>query len=164
VATVSGNGGACNDGNPCTMGDTCSAGACTPGPPKDADGDAHIDAACGGNDCNDADVSAWGAPVEVTNLRVLTESPAGLSWDSQSALVGPGTPYDLVSGNLLMPGSGIAFSPASCLQSSTAAGYSDIRPDPGPDSGYWYLVRARNSCGTGTYGSALRDTSIPACP
>jgi hypothetical protein len=164
TATISGEGGSCTDGNLCTMGDICVSGACSPGGPKDSDGDAHIDAACGGNDCNDADFSAWGAPAEVTNLQVLTGDPTYLSWDSQAPLAGPGTPYDLVSGNLLMPDAGIDFSPVDCLQSSFLTTCSDLRPAPSLAAGYWYLARARNSCGTGTYGDVLRDASIPACP
>jgi len=94
---------------------------------------------------------------------VLTENPANLSWNGQGTLVGPGTLYDLVSG-ALPPGGGIDFSPADCLQNSTATSYSDARPDPAVGEGYWMAVRARNSCGTGTYGTLQRDTSIPACP
>jgi hypothetical protein len=163
-AKVSGNGGACSDGNPCTVNDTCLSGICTAGPLLDADGDGHVDAACGGNDCNDADASVFHAPAEVSNVRVLTANPSNLSWDSQAIAAGPATLYDIVSGSLLMPKSGIAFSPADCLQNSTAVIFSDVRPAPATGTGIWYLVRGQNSCGTGTYGSTLRDTSIPACP
>lgn len=163
-ATVSGNGGACSDGNPCTVNDTCVSGICRAGPLLDADGDGHVSAACGGNDCNDADASVFTAPSEVTNLRVLTENPSNLSWDSQAIAAGPGTLYDLVSGRLPLPTSGNIFSPADCLQNSTVPSYSDVRPSPAIGKGIWYLVRGRNSCGTGSYGSALEDATIPACP
>jgi len=161
---VSGNGGTCSDGNPCTVNDTCLSGICTAGPLRDADGDGHVDAACGGNDCNDADASVFHAPAEVSNLRVLTENPSNLSWDSQTIAAGAGTLYDLVSGSLLMPASGVVFSPAACLQSSTTVSFSDLRPVPAIETGIWYLVRGRNSCGTASYGSTLRDNSIPSCP
>lgn len=45
--------GPCDDGNPCTVNDACFGGFCT-GDPPDADGDGHIDAACGGDDCDDS--------------------------------------------------------------------------------------------------------------
>ncbi len=48
------NTAACDDGNDCTMNDTCSAGACL-GEPLDADGDGYAAEACGYDDCDDGD-------------------------------------------------------------------------------------------------------------
>jgi hypothetical protein len=163
-ATVSGNGGVCSDGNSCTVNDTCVSGICLAGTLRDADGDGHVSAACGGNDCNDADAAVFTAPSEVTNVRVLTQNPSNLTWDSQAIAAGPGTLYDLVSVGLPLPTSGTIFSPAACLQNSTVPSFSDARPSPAIGKGSWYLVRGRNSCGTGSYGSALQDATIPACP
>jgi hypothetical protein len=126
----------------------------------DVDGDTW--ASCGG-DCNDFNPLVWHAPLETTNLTLTTPSPADPAWDSQLALAGPETTYDLVSGNF-GPTSGIAFGSAACLQSSGPPSYSDVRPDPGLNLGFWYLSRGRNSCGLGTYGSVPRDSTIPACP
>ncbi len=162
-ATVIANGGACNDGNACTIGEACQAGICQGGAPKDADGDGHVDALCGGDDCNDADPFVWFDPVEATNLLGRAASPADLTWDSQGALVGPETGYDLVSGTLL-DGTGPDLSVATCLQSGGGPAFVDARGDPGVGTAYWYLARGRNSCGVGTYGSSLEDTSIPPCP
>jgi hypothetical protein len=105
----------------------------------------------------------WSAPAETTNLTLTATSPADPTWDSQSALVGPETSYDLVSG-IVGPGSGVSFSTASCLQSAGPTSFSDARPDPAVGTSYWYLSRGRNSCGVGTYGSTARDTTIPSCP
>jgi len=157
------NGASCSDGNPCTIGDACQVGICQSGLLRDADGDGHVDALCGGDDCNDNDPLVWLAPNEVMNLLVSTASPADLAWDNQGTLVGPETTYDLVSG-ALVSGAGTGFSGAVCLQSNGGTMYSDARPDPGVGSGYWYLARGRNSCGVGTYGTSQQDTSIPACP
>ena len=157
------DGTPCNDGNACTAPDTCQTGICQPGGVRDADGDAHPDSLCGGNDCNDLDGQVWLAPVEAANLVLSTSVPTIPSWDSQDVFAGPGTVYDLVSGSF-GSGSGVVFSTASCLQGGGPASYSDIRPDPTLNNAYWYLARGRNSCGTGTYGSAPRDTTIPACP
>jgi hypothetical protein len=162
--TVSGNGGICSDGNACTVNDTCVSGICTAGRLLDADADGQVDAACGGSDCNDADASVRSVPAEVSNLLVLTKNLSNLSWDSEAILAGSGTLYDLVSGSLRIPPSAVSFSPATCLQSSTVATFSDVRPAPAIGTGFWYLVRGRNSCGTGSYGSAERDAGIPACP
>ncbi len=153
----------CSDGNACTVGDTCQAGVCQGGPLRDADGDGHVDALCGGDDCNDTNPLVWHPPVEVQNLTTTTASPASLAWDGQGMLAGPETLYDLVSGSLSSPG-GLDFSSRTCLQSATATSYSDNRLNPPVGTGFWYLVRARNSCGIGTYGSPQRDSAIPPCP
>jgi hypothetical protein len=153
----------CTDGDGCTLGETCRAGVCTGGLLRDGDGDGHVDAACGGDDCNDADASAWSAPVEVTHLGVSAMSPTGLTWDDQRPLVGLGTGYDLVSGPLsggVLP----ILAGAVCLMTGPGTGFDDARPDPDVGTGSWYLVRGRNSCGVGTFGSAQRDTTIAACP
>lgn len=157
------DGATCEDGNPCTLPDTCQAGACQSGPPTDFDADAHVNGLCGGDDCNDTNPLVWQSPLEVGNLTIATVSPANVAWDSQSASAGPETAYDLVSGSL-GPGTGIIFSAASCLQPGGPASYSDGRPDPATGQSYWYLSRAANSCGVGTYGSVQRDTAIPPCP
>jgi hypothetical protein len=126
----------------------------------DNDGDGHSD--CAG-DCDDTNSLVWSRPVEVSNLRVSAASATSLSWDDQGSLGGLGTLYDLVSGALL--GSGPAdLASGTCLWVGTAATYADARPDPDAGSGFWYLVRGRNSCGVGTYGTALRDKSIGSCP
>ena len=157
------DGTACEDGNACTQPDTCQSGVCQSGGLKDSDLDTHPDALCGGNDCNDADAQVWSAPSVVTNLNLTTVSPADPTWDSQSALAGPETVYDLVSGTL-GPGAGVDFTLASCLQAGGPSSYPDNRSGPALGSAFWYLSRARNSCGVGTYGSPARDTAIPACP
>ena len=162
-AQVSGEGSGCNDGNACTTGESCQDGVCLGGSPSDADLDSHVDALCGGDDCIDTDPLVWFPPAEVSGLVLSTSSPADPSWSDQGLLVGPGTLYDLVSGDLTET-PGIGFSSATCLQSGGGNSYSDTRLDPSVGNGFWYLARARNSCGTGTYGAAPRDAEIPPCP
>ena len=55
VATTCMGPADCNDGNECTV-DRCLGGVCMP-IARDADMDTHGDAACGGDDCNDANAS-----------------------------------------------------------------------------------------------------------
>ena len=157
------DGASCEDGNPCTLPDTCQAGACQAGPPTDLDGDSHVNSSCGGDDCSDVNPFVWQPAADVTNLTVTNVSPADVAWDSQGISAGPETAYDLVSGSL-GPGTGILFSAASCLQPAGPASYADGRPDPATGESFWYLARAANSCGVGTYGSASRDSDIPPCP
>lgn len=157
------DGSTCEDANSCTVSDTCQAGACQAGALRDNDADSHPDPLCGGDDCNDANPLVWGIPPETTNLTVTTGSPADPSWDSLASQAGPETTYDLVSGGLTSS-PGLNFGASTCLQSAGGNSYSDARPDPAEGAGFWYLSRGKNSCGTGTYGTTLRDTSIPPCP
>ncbi len=164
-AVVIGEGAACNDGSACTTMDACLGGVCQGqgGTPVDFDGDTHSDAACGGDDCDDTDPLVWRAPGEAVNLIVAAASPAAISWDDQGPVVGPATTYDLVSGSLAVPGD-FDFPTAACVQTAGPASYDDARPGPSLDTAYWYLARARNPCGIGTYGDSGRDASIPPCP
>jgi len=38
--------------------------------------------------------------------------------------------------------------------------YDDERPDPAGGDAYYYMVRGRNTCGLGTFGTASECTSI----
>ena len=163
TATVLADGAACSDGNACTVGDACLAGACLGGPPKDADVDGHVDALCGGDDCDDTAASVWHSPSEVTRALADAGSPMTLSWDSQDALSGPGTVYDLASGTIV-DGTPIDLTQSVCLQSGGGASFTDTRADPAVGTVFWYLVRAVNVCGIGTYGTSQEDASIMACP
>jgi hypothetical protein len=157
------NGTQCNDGNACTQGDSCQSGVCQPGPPTDLDGDGHPDLLCGGNDCLDTNPFVWGVPFEVTNLQVGPGNSPIMTWDSQNAQAGPGTVFDLSSGTLSdLRSSG--FSSSTCLQGGGGNSFTDTRPDPVVGGGYWYLTRATNACGVGTFGSSARDSGITACP
>jgi len=129
----------------------------------DADQDFHTAAVCGGDDCDDGDAGVWGIPVAVTNLDVSQTSPTDLSWDGQGFLSGPSTAYDLASGSLLQTPR-VDYAAGTCLQATAAASHADTRANPPPGGGWWYLVRGRNGCGNGTYGSAGADAGLAACP
>jgi hypothetical protein len=145
------------------MGEFCLAGACQGGAPLDLDGDGRVDAACGGTDCSDINPLVWSAPSEVANLSVEMAGTTQITWDSQSALAGPGTVYDLISG--AFPGdSGFSLLQGACAQSGGETTYTPASPDPVTGTGTWYLVRARNTCGVGTYGSSERDALPSNCP
>ncbi|HEU5179538.1 MAG TPA: MopE-related protein [Candidatus Polarisedimenticolia bacterium] len=117
-------------------------------------------------DCNDADPAVWGAPVEEGDLALDSSVPTNLTWFGQNPYNGLGGFYDLVSGTM-GPTGGINTAAGACLQSSlTQAQYADNRPNPPRGTGAWYLVRARNSCGAGTYGASTggQDRVLPSCP
>ena len=156
-------GAVCSDGNVCTVGDACLSGACGSGQPRDLDTDGHVDGTCGGDDCDDADGLVWSAPHEATGLILDGAVPTNVSWNDQGPAVGPGTTYDLVSGSILAAGT-LDYSAAACIQTAGGPSFSETRPNPATGQVIWYLSRGRNSCGLGTFGSASRDATIPACP
>jgi hypothetical protein len=85
-----------------------------------------------------------------------------LTWTGVGGVV-----YDVVSStlsDLSLNGTGTA----ACLSSNgSSTGYVDDRPGPAQDDGYYYLIRARNSCGSGTfgYGSAgVERVPTATCP
>jgi hypothetical protein len=158
------NGATCTDFNGCTRGDNCQNGICQSGAPRDDDVDGHADTVCGGDDCNDQNNQVWRPPSEVTGLDVTQGDPANPSWDSQAVLAGPSTIYDLVSGAIGATAPGVSLGASSCLQSATSTTHVDSRAVPPGSVAFWYLVRARNGCGTSSYGTPQRDTTIQACP
>jgi hypothetical protein len=158
------NAAPCDDGDACTVGDTCGDSICQAGALRDSDGDAQPDALCGGNDCNDSDATVWSAPTEVADVRMTADIPSSITWSDQAGSAGPGTSYDPVSGMILLSSGGVDFGSAVCLGPIASPVFVDTRSDPNVGSAFWYLVRARNSCGAGTYGSPLRNASILTCP
>ena len=126
VVTCSGaaNGTPCNDGDACTVGETCQASACSGG------------------------VSLQ-VPAEIANLTFGADHST-MSWNSASG-AGPGTVHDVLRGSTseLPVGSGAG---ETCLVAGIAAATASDPALPPVMSSYWYLVRGRNACGVGTYG------------
>ncbi len=111
-------------------------------------------------DCAPNDSSTYLVPFETANLGVSraaggTGFTTTIRWDDQSLLVGPATVYDLVSGDIAGLYTPVPFSGAACLSSRLLAPtFDDPNPDPGPGRAVYYLSRARNGCGDGTYGNS----------
>jgi hypothetical protein len=127
------NQASCEDGNPCTWNDLCSGGACIPGVPINA-------------------------PTEVTHVRF--ESLYTLTWDTVAAM-GPGTVALIARG--LVPTLPAGANDAECFSQFNEWMAQDPYPDPLAGQTFWYLVRARNSCGIGTWGSAASH-GVPTTP
>ncbi len=107
------------------------------------------------DDCDPNDGGTWDAPHEVGGLSVTKGDSTTLAWDSQDSEIGPATVYDIVTGTLSRLRSDGNFGNANCLAADVPdSPYEDDRTDPSSGDGYYYLVRARNSCGTGSYGPA----------
>jgi hypothetical protein len=114
----------CDDGSACTTGDACNGGACQPGTPGSA-------------------------PGEATGVHVDGHQSTTVTW---AALPGANS-YDVVSSTLSdLRANGV--STATCLANDAGgAGTVDGRADPAAGDGYYYLVRGQNACGDGTYGT-----------
>jgi hypothetical protein len=102
------------------------------------------------------------SPPEITALRIDGHSPSSLGWSDPGGAV-----FDVVSstlGDLRTSGT----TGATCLANDVeTAGYSDTRPNPSAGNGYYYLVRAQSSCGSGNYGSdsaGVPRAPVAACP
>ena len=133
-------------------------------PDADADGlgdacdpDADGDGVENSGDCAPLDASAFAVPGEVTGVR-LVRGPLTLNWSVVAG--GTGTVYDILAGRLenlpVDPGSD---GTEACLADGVA-GTSISVSDPFPvGRGFWYLVRAGNGCGIGTYGFAAQRTT-----
>jgi hypothetical protein len=104
-------------------------------------------------DCNDSSANVHIPPVEVQNLQFSNKTT--LTWTDQSPIVGPTVTYDLLRGAVgSQVGSGLGLE--SCVGSPWPNQPTPTATDsaiPTPGTGYRYLLRGRNGCGTGTYGN-----------
>jgi hypothetical protein len=125
-------------------------------PDDDADGVPDV------SDCAPRNASVWSAPVEVAGLALTGKTSTTVSWSPQN----PGTLFDVVTGSLAELRADHSFSRASCGSNDGAGGtWTDTAPAPAQRDGRYYVVRAGNVCGTGSWGlGATGPRSIGACP
>jgi hypothetical protein len=151
---------ACGDGDACTT-DTCTAGGCALAPVVCDDGDP-----CTTDTCAPSSGCVFSAilpPQEVADVRVSRLGGlAVVSWTLQPvAVIG----YDVAGGTLSTLHADRSVVQATCLGSVLLPTFQDLRPDPDPGEGFYYLVRAEGLCATGSYGSASSGTErLPAAP
>jgi ELWxxDGT repeat protein len=97
------------------------------------------------------------APGEVSGLVFTTAED--LTWDATGPI---GTRYDVVRGALAELPAGTGLS-ETCVEDDSPDNTSSVPDDPFAGDGYWYLVRADNACGAGTYGvGTSAQTRLPA--
>ncbi len=117
------NGTPCSDGNSCTQGDSCQAGTCAAGTPVPP-------------------------PSEVQAVSIGGDK-ASISW---APAAGSGVSYDVVRGVVSqLPAGGGASE--TCVASGVSATTIADAATPASSTSFWYLTRARTTCGAGTYGS-----------
>ena len=133
------------------LGDVCD---------PDDDNDGTLDTV----DCAPFDASASSPPTEVLSLAVDKGANTTLNWTDQ----GTGFRYDVAGGLVSVLRSEGSTTSAGCLDDDGAdATFEDLRPDPVAGEGFYYLPRAQNACGDGTYGLATSGAErLPAaaCP
>ena len=136
-----------------------SGGRYSLGQSSDGDGDGLVCA----TDCNDTDAGVHAIPAEVTGLGFAADGET-LEWNSAIPEAGSATVHDVLTGVVteLPVGSGAA---ETCFE-TTALNSTVVSEVPSSGSVAWYLVRGRNLCGDGTYGSASDGTprASDACP
>lgn len=129
-------------------------------PASDSDGDGLADL----RDCAPADLGARAFPLEVERLDLLADTTT-LSWTTLAPVAGSGTVYDVVRGDVEALGGGPGEA-ETCLAAGVATTTTVDASRPALGSARWYLVRGRNACGTGGYGTASDGASraVTACP
>jgi subtilisin family serine protease len=119
----------------------------------DLDGDGAGDAC----DCAPADALAHDAPSEAGGVG-FAANKATLTWSSSASEAGSGTVYDAVRGDIGTLRATGTIAAAGCLGSvSTATTRSDATV-PAPGSCFYYVIQARNICGSGGFGAASDGT------
>ena len=120
-------------------------------PPLDTDQDGLDDL----DDCSFADADLWAPPVNVSGvlLQKNESGDAELAWDDQAPDTGPATRYDIVTGSVDALVQNAGFDSAACLAPGVEnASHVDSSAGPSPGQPRYYLVRARNDCGSVGYG------------
>ena len=122
------------------------------GIPDWQDPDMDNDGVPNAQDCAPLNAAVWSPPIEVQGLRVDKAAATRLGWTAQ----GQAPYYDVAGGALSDLRSGQGTNGATCLRNDDGQPAWDdgSRPDPSPGQGYYYLVRAQDVCGSGTYGFA----------
>jgi hypothetical protein len=128
--------------------------------------DSDHDGAADSLDCAPSDPGSFSVPGEIAHDTVRKVPATEISWDLVSA--GTSTLYDIATGKISDLRTAPGFPAGTCLANNRSGPpFTDTRPSPPAGGVYYYMTRGQNACGTGTYGSALRNThgsSGGSCP
>ncbi len=128
--------------------------------PGNSDGDAMGDSC----DCAPADASAFAIPGEIQGVEFEADKRT-IHWASAVSTAGSGTTHEVLRGSLheFPVGSGAS---EACVASNLGSSSTTDNQFPTLGTGFWYLVRGRNTCGQGTAGFRSNGTErlSGACP
>lgn len=129
------------DGDP--LGDACD---------PDIDNDGFLNA----DDCAPMDATALDPPVEAANVEILGfAGTIYIGWSLQPTLGSSGG-YDILRGRISLLHADRGFDSAICHAQHVPTSPEPIDGSPLPaGDGDWYLVRAANACGYGTWGASV---------
>ncbi|MBD89573.1 MAG: hypothetical protein CL940_04495 [Deltaproteobacteria bacterium] len=85
-------GTACDDGDPCTQGESCNSGVCQGGLLPDLDLDGQVSEACGGMDCDDSDKSVFKGTDETCDDGVDNDCDGDTDSDDVDCTIVAGDP------------------------------------------------------------------------
>jgi len=121
------------------------------------DGDRDGDASPEGTDCADNDPGVISGPP--ASLALDLDPVVGWQWTDAST-TGSSTVYDLIRGDLSALQASGSISGATCLVSGEVVTAFDDDMLPAPGQGFYYAVRARNSCGVGRFTLNADETGV----
>ena len=116
------------------------------------------------DDCAPGNAGAWALPQTVSNLTVAQQSDTRLDWDDQAAMTGPALRDDVLEGAisaLASAGIGATSCDVGGLDVPT---HLDVRADPAPGEGFYYLIRAVNPCAIADLGPGRESLAALGCP
>ena len=109
-------------------------------------------------DCAPLDALTTLPPFEISGVVLSHAAGVQLDWNPQTQ-----ARYDVIGGGLsdLRRDGGVVA--GGCLANDVFDNsWEDLRPDPAPGDGYYYLIRAQNGCGVGVLGTT--SSGIPRLP
>lgn len=100
-------------------------------------------------DCAPGDALAFAVPGEVRRVRFPTKT--SIAWAHAGLIAGAGTVHDVVRGSLAQLPVGTGGDELCLIQGTPDASLA-VEPVPPSGTGFYYIVRGTNACGTGSYG------------
>ena len=168
--------GSCDDGDPCTAGDTCSGGICTPGAPRDCNDSepCTIDSCLAGYGCKNVNVSngtvcQQGAcsGLTLTTPMICTMGVCGGGGDMLSCDDGLQCTVDAcdpIDGCSNTPATGWCLIEGGCYQANQFMNGNACRKcSPAVSSTTWTLLNDGDPCGGGEFCFGGYCGCVPDC-
>ena len=125
----------------------------------DTDGDGLVNSA----DCDALDGTLAQSPAGPLDFRAVKTDAvtARIEWPTIDAAAGSGTAVDVMTGLVSELRADGDFSRGTCLTQAARAGADDARRIAASIDAYWYIIRARNACGSVPFDPPELQTASP---